>query len=231
FHFVGHSSPEDDEANYATLKIVLNGRCISHPPHDGTWGTTSYKVNWEKLLETEELLVPSVTCFADIPFEALSLHISKYGKFGVALPLSLLVKYGTRPVYYFPISKQDALSVHGVSLLRDIESTVKGFKEQLIGEEAEDTVSREMGSTPDSPESAILALDSMVFKDFIAFVKPFNVDLPHSDPSNFYMEREWRKYGNMKFSQNEVSRLVVARGFEERAKADFPDYGERIFGV
>lgn len=86
FHFVGHSSPSDDNVNYGKLREVLQSNCISHFPHDGSWGKVSHTTTWDNRLETEQLIVPSVTCYADIPFEALSIHTRKYGKFGVALP-------------------------------------------------------------------------------------------------------------------------------------------------
>lgn len=96
FHFVGRPSPSEDESNYQTLKKIINSCCISHAPHDDNFGATTYPINWGSRLETEQLIIPSVTCYADIPFESLSLHVNKYGKFGVGFPRSLLTTYGAR---------------------------------------------------------------------------------------------------------------------------------------
>lgn len=232
FHFVGHSSPSDDDANYGRLREVLCSSCISHFPHDGSWGKVSLTTTWDNRLETEQLIVPSVTCYADIPFEALSIHTSKYGKFGIALPRRLLTKYGARPVTYIPMRSDDWQSISGLTLLRDIEAVVKGFKEQVVDKhEREEPRSRTLGKKPDTPEEAISALHSILLKDCLAFIKPFNSELPHNHPSNFYMEREWRKYGNMKFEAGQVSRIVVAEGYRDRTINDFPAYEDRVFEI
>ncbi|MFB4202628.1 hypothetical protein KBTX_01671 [wastewater metagenome] len=228
FHFVGHSSPQDDEENYRRLGLVLRSGCISHPPHDGSWGQTGYTATWDNRLETEELIVPTVTCYADIPFDALSTHVSKYGKFGLALPRWLLIKYGARPVMYIPMRSDDWQSINGLTLLRDIEAIVKGFNVQVYGKQGPSPVSRSLGQAPTTPESAISVVHSMLLKDFLAFIKPFNSELPHNHPDNFYMEQEWRKYGNMKFEPAQVSRLVVAQGYKDRAISDYPTYKGRI---
>lgn len=231
FHSVGHSSPEDDEENYRRLGLVLQGGCISHPPHDGSWGDTRHTTTWDNRLETEELIVPTVTCYADIPFGALSTHVRKYGKFGLALPRSLLIKFGARPVMYVPTRSDDWGSVHGLTLLRDIEAIVKGFNNQVCENLGPSEGSRTLGEVPNSFESATSAVQGMLLKDFLAFIKPFNSELPREHPDNFYMEREWRKYGNMKFEASEVTRLVVAKGYKDRATLDYPAYKGRIYEI
>lgn len=232
FHFVGHSSPADDNINYEKLGKVLETNCISHPPHDGTWGEVSHTITWDNRLETEELIVPSVTCYADIPFKALSIHVSKYGKFGVALPSQLLIKYGARPVTYIPMRSDDWRSSHGLTLLRDIEAIVKGFNEQVVEKQEEAyPEGRRLGEKPSSNEAAVSAVYDMLLKYFLAFVKPFNSELPYNHSRNFYMEREWRKYGNMKFEPAQISRVVVATGYKKRVEEDFPAYKDRIFEI
>src|SRR5258708_6962023 len=94
FHFVGRAHPNDHEANYETLLKVLRGGHISHPPHDPNWGKTRQEFNWDKGLITEELIVPTVTCYCDIPMECLKLHTSKYGQFGLSFDRELLIRYG-----------------------------------------------------------------------------------------------------------------------------------------
>lgn len=237
FHFVGHSSPSDDEKNYQTLVKVLENSCVSHPPHpknatEATWGKVSHETVWDHRLETEKLIVPTVTCFADIPFECLSIHTKKYGKFGISLPRWLLIKYGARPVMYIPMRSDDYLSIHGLTLLRDIEATVKGFKEHAVDKLDESVCeTRSLGAKPASQEEAVSRTHQMVLKDFLAFLKPFNSELHIRDPENYYMEREWRKYGNMKFETEQISRVVVAKGFKQKIEDEFPVYSGRISEV
>ena len=225
---MGHASPDDDCANYEKLGKILKSNCISHPPHDCTWGGVSHVTNWDHRLETEQLIVPWVTCYADIPVQALSIHLKKYGKFGVALPRSLLTKYGARPVMYIPMRSDDWESINGLTLLRDIEAIVKGFHEHVVDKQgAESKSDRTLGEKPNTPETAIFEMESMTFKDFLAFIKPFNSELADDHPSNFYLEREWRKYGNMKFEITQISTVVVAKGYAERVARDFPMYKGR----
>lgn len=234
FHFVGHSSPMDNTENYKKLGKVIESGCISHSPHDGTWGEVSHTTTWDNQLETEQLIVPTVTCYADIPFKALSIHTSKYGMFGVALPCDLLIKYGARPVTYIPMRSDDrqSMSIHGLTLLRNMEAIVKGFNEKIVTKQKKlNHVSRTLDAKPNSPEEAISAMHSMFLKDFLAFIKPFNSELPHNHSNNYYMEREWRKYGNMKFEPDQVSRIIVAKGYKKQAKKEFPAYENKIFEI
>lgn len=232
FHFVGHASPEDHDYNYDTLKKVMSGKCISVPPHDGSWGQTSFTTKWTGDLAREKLIVPNVTCYADIPFESLGTHVSKYGKFGVSLPASLLTKYGARPVTYIPMRHDDHLSVYGLSLLKNIEAIVKGFHEQVIEPSGlQKSMRRSVGEKPENPQVALAWVQSLLMKDFLAFIKPFNSELPEDHPDNYYLEREWRKYGNMKFSEPDICKIIVAKGYLSQAQSDFPEYKDRIFEI
>lgn len=49
--------------------------------------------------------------------------------------------------------------------------------------------------------------------------------------NHFYMEREWRKYAYMNFEPDEITRIVVAKGYKEQAEIDFPMYSDRIFEI
>jgi hypothetical protein len=232
FHFVGFSSPQDDASNYEKLSTVLNDGWISYFPHQKSWGQPSYKVEWPEQLHTEKLIVPDVTCYADIPVNCLSIHVAKYGKFGIGIARSYLIKYGARPVMYLPMCADDWQSIHGQALLNDIEIIVKSFNEQVIRSyPAKLNTVREVGSPLTSPEAAALAMKSMVFKDFLAFLKPFNSELDSLDPNNFYMEREWRRLGNVEIKAEQVTKIVVAKGYKERVASDFPKYSKLIVEI
>jgi hypothetical protein len=232
FHFVGHKRPDNDEANYETLRKLLISCCVSHYPHDNSSVTVGFELTQGFQLETEELIVPTVTCYADIPFEALHIHVKKYGKFGIALPLSLLIQHGARPVIYVPMRSDDRKSIGGRTLLGDIEAVWHGFKEQAVDKYSSgENDTRSLGEKPNSTESAISAMNTIFLKDFLAYIKPYNSELPINHPNNYYMEREWRKYGNMKFETHQVSKILVAGGYADRAKEEFPTYKERIVEI
>lgn len=232
FHFVGHSSPLDDDSNYQTLSNVLRERCISHPPHDLSGIEIKYTVDWRQRLETETLIIPDVTCFADIPIDALSIHTSKYGKFGLGLTKSLLIRYGTRPVMYFPTRHDDCLGATGTSMLREIESVIRGFNEFYVEpQESAEEWTRIMGEIPRSPDDVVSALESILLREFLAFIKPYNSELTDGDPNNYYMEREWRKLGNMPFKLEQVTSVAVARNYQVRMESDFPQLKGRIVEI
>jgi len=131
FHFVGRSDPAADCVNYETLKKVLTIGCISHKPHEDSWGQVGYTINWQRSVLDEELIVPTVTCYADIPCESLGIHVTKYGKFGLSLPRDLLIQYGARPVIYVPTRNDDWRSINGAALIRNVEAIYRGFKEHV----------------------------------------------------------------------------------------------------
>lgn len=225
-HFVGSTEPENDELNYETLLKVLSTSCISHPPHEVGWSKTRHTVNWDESLKSEKLIVPEITCYADIPPEALEIHISKYGKFGLGLDANYLIKYGTRPVSYIPMRGDDWAGVHGQTLLDDIEATMKGFRKHLVDKFSgpEKGFARPLGIIPKDMAEAISALDSILMKDFLAYIKPFNSELSAEKKENYYMEREWRKYGNLMFEDNHVTKVFIEKGYENKLLDQYPQF-------
>ncbi len=233
FHFVGRSNPTNDAKNYEILSSVLTGGCVSHPPHENSWGKERYTSDVDGDLLTESLIMPDVTCYADIPLNSLGIHLKKYGKFGVSFPRNLLAKYGARPVTYIPLRRDDWASPYGVTMLRDVEAIFKGYKKHLRQSlrPVNESKKRTLKSEPKSADEAIEAVCDVFEKDFLAFLKPFNSHLRENDPDNYYMEREWRKFGNLKFEVNDVSRVVVGRDFVERLLRDFPQFSDRVVEV
>jgi len=233
FHFVGHKHPNDHEANFEVLLKVLRIGCVSHPPHEESWGKVSHRICWESSLLEEKLIVPTVTCYADIPFDSLGVHIKKYGKFGVSFPRELLIRYGARPVIYIPLHKDDWGSPNGVTLLRDIEATYKGFYETLVSSSlsADKPARRSLGRKPQNISEAIHAVNSTLAKDFLAFIKPFNSHLEEDHPDNYYMEREWRKHGNLKFTPHDIENIVVAKDYSLRLEMELPQYKGKILEI
>lgn len=231
FHFVGWRHPEDDERNFHVLAKILAAGSVSAPPHREDYGHIEYEINMDHSLLNEELIVPSMTCFADIPRESLGILTRKYGRFGLALSRDFLVFVGARPVMYFPVSHNHGISIYGEMKLREIEATYKGFhrvfseKFEHFAEESE----RSYGDEPDTIDQAIEGISDVFAMDFLAYIKPFNADLPMDHRDSYYMEREWMRLGNVKFQPANVRRIVVAAGYAERLIKRCPDYAERIF--
>jgi len=49
-----------------------------------------------------------------------------------------------------------------------------------------------MGRRPSTEDEAVHRMASTFELQFLAYLKPFNSDLPHDHRDNYYAEREWR---------------------------------------
>lgn len=231
WHFVGRAAPKDDERNYATLKKILDGRCISHPPHEHGQGKTGYTYNLKGTFRDESLIIPTVTCYADIPVTSLGIHVQKYGRFGVAFRRGLLVAKFARPVTYVPIRDVDGpMAGSSAYTLKDIEAVYRGFRKVF---DARDDIpkTRAMTVEPANEGELFRGLKYVLELEVLAFIKAFHADLPQDHPNNYYMEREWRKYGNLVFELKDVAALCVALGHAETIKHDFPELRDKIIAV
>jgi abortive phage resistance protein AbiGi (putative antitoxin) len=233
YHFVGSRSPDDDAANWKVLSSILSSKCVSHPPHEVGWGMTQYTIDFSKKLEEGELISPTITCYCDIPFKSLSIHCTKYGKFGISFRRELLARYGARPVTYIPLEPDHRGSPWGATLLRDIQCVFHALRNHVTIDPVLANIpgTRNIGAPPKSPSHAIKAASSIMNKDILAFLKPFDTSLADDDPKNYYMEREWRKFGNLVFEAHDVVRVVVARGYGNRARAAFHTLAEVVHEI
>ena len=213
YHFVGSGHPLDHDKNFGILKDILRSKYISHPPHNHGSSEIKYQINMESSLLDEKLILPNIICFCDIPFNSLDVHIKKYGFFGVAVSKVFLAARGARPVMYMPYIKDSIGTPHGTELIKDIDSIYKKLYE-LSGYENARNVTRSLGDVPG--DVALHVIKSCMEKDFMAFIKPYDVTLQNTNESSFYMEREWRLLNNIEFNYNSnvLSHIVVKRGYK-----------------
>ena len=231
FHFVGHSNPTDHDKNLSTLLAVIRSGCVACKPPDSDdivigWGVTEVKHDRDKKLENEELVVSGITCYCDIPFELLNRHTAKYGCFGLSFKRSLLIRFGARPVTYVPMRSDDCPSPYGRTMLRDVEATFEGFMRHVYDPLGDDLPigSRRVGAIPTNATESIRALYSLVIRDMLAFIKPYDAELPADDFNYFYSEREWRRLGGLKFSTDEICTVIVKDGYEDKFREEMPDF-------
>jgi hypothetical protein len=55
----------------------------------------------------------------------------------------------------------------------------------------------------------------------LAFVKTFDVDLPVDHPQNYYMEREWRKFGHLSLDLP-LREIIAPPDCREALRSEFP---------
>lgn len=230
-HFVGFRAPSDHEQNWETLVKVLESGCVSHPPHVRGHGETSYTVDFNRSLHDEQLLVPRNTCYADIPKDSLAVHVRKYGRFGIAFDRASLIRSGARPVMYVPKSTNEFFHSpnNGKYMLDDIEAVYRGLNEYIDERFPGDSAPiRRMRTVPHGEREVLHAVKALVEKYFIAFIKPFDSELLLDERANYYMEREWRKYGNLLFSDDDVEQVWVAPGYVDVAREAFPRLAAKV---
>lgn len=228
FHFFGSPAPLDHERNYALLKTVLSTGCISHPPHEVGWGTIGYSLDISGSLAREDMLIPSVTCYCDIPYEQLGPHLLKYGRFGLSFSRHKLTKVGARPVTYVPCRPDDRQGVFtGHTLLKELKATFQGIHAQRMALTPSGSEMKRSVALERPPESVLEALEKAehaLALRVLAFIKPYKSTLDESDADYRYSEREWRKLGNFLFDPDDVMRIVVDRSFLQRAREDLPNF-------
>lgn len=190
---------------------------------------------------------PEIVCFFDIPIEDLHIHTAKYSSFGLSLSKDLVAKQGGAPVFYLPLNTRIRAS-GGLSTDQLITAMSEDRWEDLYSEIPLGQVFDRMipeyhammdlfrklimqtHQTPGVPVEHRRLQDLFIFIDFrlLSYVKFFDHSLPDDDPSNFYMEREWRVVGNVQFSLPDVTRVLVPPQYGSRLRLDVPEFAGQV---
>jgi hypothetical protein len=246
-HFVGGDLMKDapererekrEERLYRRLIAILEAGClktggtktgVNANPSTGKKGMTIRQVVTYKVGSTDltAMFDPSVICFCDIPVGDVAIHMSKYSPFGLAFRREYLLKRGANPVLYVAedakVDEED--QTFGELFVEEMNRALRLLSElqlarqrpemapQLTGVEVPSTVS----------DDAMLAHQFLMIRVF-SLVKAFRGDSADEDPENYYMEREWRRYGDLDFSLEDVCRVYLPERFAKRLRGDAPDY-------
>ena len=247
-HFVGRDLMADatdadreslEEQLYERLLAILGegqlktgGRQtgVNADPSIGKEGITvehviTYEVGSRSL---QTIFDPAVICFCDIPVEDIGIHISKYSPFGLAFSRDFLLERGTNPVLYLA---EDARVGEGAGTLGGLFIDEMNRTLQLLSE-LQLAHSHPAGSPRFQGVQGLprgVTQDATLVHQFLlihvfAFVKAFRGDSADEDPENYYMEREWRRYGDLDFTLEDVCRVYLPRRFAMRLRADLPHY-------
>lgn len=126
---------------------------------------------------------------------------------------------------YFPYSKSDWGAAYGKCLIEDIEAKYKRlFK--LSKEETAGGYSRSMGEVPE--HAKISCIESAFSKDFLAFVKAYDCTLPKEHADCFYMEREWRRIGNVMLEGDSLREVVIPKEYKQRLLDRHPEVETKL---
>jgi hypothetical protein len=242
-HFVAARLRSNEDAQYKTLQDILRSGLISSAPSQKGFGYgLSPLAN-----DLGDSLSGPMVCFCDIPVEDLHVHSTKYGRFGLAFRKELLVQKGATPVFYVP---NDAPTLpmlgHIFHFDRPLEDRRKDWttpsrvmcgphrRRDLfeVWKYAATQVARVRGGPGGQQSTAYEFMQGAWWSDFLEFfslyvfgyVKYMDVGLAEDDIRNFYMEREWRVLHEVRFTLDDVSRVLIPEAYARTFRLDFPEY-------
>jgi len=194
YHFTGLPSPGDDEANFETLCKILRSMTVRACEVEGSRNGIRIRRDPERFLVNGEPIEQNVVCLCDMPPDQWAFHAKRYGKFGVGVCRSVAVECGVRPVIYVPVSMkaQGSWGQRHLSEAKTVLDGLERFSVEPPGERA-----RIVGAPAEDVDDALLEAVGFLEKDYLAFLKFWDVHLPDDHEENFYLEREWRKFGNL----------------------------------
>lgn len=227
-HFVGRGLPEEDQ--YRLLVKVLRSGLLSP---EGADVAGHVVVDRAKPLSGNEAYAPEAVCLCDIPVGDLDLHIVKYSPFGVAFHKAFAVAQGASPLFYVAADARTSEPGEG------------GEARAVTKAERFDAMVREHQRLQDEAAAALQGSDArtaallrryLALQDFLDFevfshTKFFRYPNADEDPENYYMEREWRMLGALRFGLDDVRRVILPQRYARDFRGAFPDYaGQLSFG-
>lgn len=234
-HFVGKGRAAEEQ--YALLLEILRTGWLTHPPHDPSI-SGNLEGDWTADFSTNEMFLPQMVCFCDIPVEDLALHAAKYSPFGLSFLRDYVVDKGASPIFYVPRHSKvkvprSNLSLTGNDIKRLIEeSGAEGFT-RLVDKDNHvnhlmDYYAQLVNLAMNDESRMIMELIRFLEFHVFAYMKFYNHDLADDDPENYYFEREWRVVGNVRFDLEAVHRVFMTREYAERFRENLPEYTRQL---
>jgi abortive phage resistance protein AbiGi (putative antitoxin) len=234
-HFVG-ASLKTEEKRFALLKKIIKMGMLQARPRP-----RPYKPGyWQMIKHTEEDLSSnrgyhcSIVCFCDIPLNDLGIHMQKYGRFGLAFRKDFLIAAGASPILYVPkVGRPAAYHFNRRKAAAPLPS--RGISSQAVAFDRfwryfnelhiASNSSQIRGSNAREIKEVIEFLD----KSILSYLKFFDHRLWDDDPSNYYMEREWRTTKDVEFKLLDIQRIIVPTRFSRRLRSALPKYDGEVF--
>jgi len=218
-HFVGRKELTDDDRFELLCEILGLGKLGK--------GQGNIGIHFPHKLTSNELLVPQMVCFCDIPLDSMGIHTDKYSKFGLAFTKVFMRQNGCNPVYY--VSMHSPCTDHRYRQGDHRRRTTWGV---FFDEAFKDWVQTVPHTDGRIDAAKLSRIQNLTLWYVFGHVKFFDSTLKEDDPKNYYMEREWRLIGLSTFKLDDVAGVILPRGYVERFKAKFSAYpDERIHKV
>lgn len=253
-HFVGSSS-SDEEEHYSILvdKILKTGWLLANPKaHTAkaaeVLASNSLVYSGGYHGSIEDMFRHQVVCFCDIPVPDLEIHMCKYSRFGLSYLKQFLLKKGANPVLYLannsgslPVGVPDTEEIVGRSdLYRANARQFKELIELLMHSDKSPLALAARSSEPQPGRSQeewewqrslwpkLHGLCNFLEIYMFSYIEEVDDTAADEDPTNVYMEREWRVLGNINFALSDVRRVFLPEEFAERFRFDLPEYAGQL---
>jgi hypothetical protein len=174
-------------------------------------------------IDLNNAFIPDVVCFADIPLADLHMHMQKYSLFGISFKKDFLIKKGASPVFYISSESTD-LTERNTSLEMIFRKELQNYLDYTRA--LEKTFSPNRPHT--SEEESQIKFNMFFLKRILCFLKFWKASTNDNDVENYYLEREWRLYGGVNFTFDDIQRVVIPRQFLKSFRADFPQYNNEV---
>jgi hypothetical protein len=219
YHFTGRQHPWDDQANFETLRKILRSMTVRACEVDGS--RSGIRIRWDasRGLLNGEPIEQNVACLCDIPRRLLKDHVPRYGRFGVGVCRTEVVKMGVRPVIYVPVSRTVGGS-WAEGHLAEVSTVLDGLERFSAEPPLEHT--RQLGAAATGIDDAMHQASGLIKQDYLAFVKFWDVDLPDEHEENFYLEREWRKFNDLSLAPC-LREIIAPPEYHDELKAIVAD--------
>lgn len=216
-HFVGRGMPE--ERQYALLVEVLRGGLLAP---EGERVDGDLVVDLDEPLSGNASYQPEAVCLCDIPVGDLHLHIAKYSPFGVAFTKPFLVERGASPMFYIA---GDAPADEERTRAQAFDDMAR--EHHALREAATDLLDHEDERVGDAAKRYLRYAHLLDFHVY-SYTKFFAYPTEAQAERNYYMEREWRLLGALRFSREDVRRVIFPESYAQRFRKDFPDYPGQV---
>lgn len=219
-HFVGRGLERSQQ--YCLMLRILRGGWLTHPPHRQTRTGGGLRVSRSRQISDGRLYMTEVICFCDIPVPLRRVHMSKYSEFGISFTKEYLVRRGASPVFYIASSSMVEDIAGGPKPRASYFNEKVSAYQELIEELDRALLSQNLEVSRIA--NKCLSVQHMLDFHVFSMMKFFDPALGNIHENNYYMEREWRLYGNLNFQVVDVVRITLPRDYAQRLSADLPDY-------
>lgn len=223
-HLVGSKLSEEEQ--YSLLIDIIRSGLLTPTPNDPDDRAVAVMTN--ELLSSNRRHISQIVCFCDIPIDDLDIHIKKFNSpFGLSFKKSFLVMKGANPVFYIARNSEVEIAENDIVLrskiFDDIANDLSSWFIQHKWAIEKKQKSSEIFDNHSNDEwitNLYWTLEKYVF----SFMKFFDDSLTDDSEENYYMEREWRILGSLKFETSEIYRILLPESYAKQFREDVPEY-------